>query len=754
MKRNRFLSMILCLGLALGLSAPAFAAQTVTVDPINVMVGGKDFLPADVNGKDVPVFAYNGTTYAPLRALAEAYGLNVGYNAEKNLATVDGTPSADFVGSKGTAPAITKRTDLTISPISIEVNGAVFQPKDVTGKAVPVFAYNGTTYAPLRALAEAYGLSVGYNAEKNLATVDFDAGSKKATNYDPIIDAYDLPFELGHPQYNVDEIRQMVEDDLTLDEAAEKLSTLADVVQYLHQKGYGAANGDIRADYSGVQWHRNRSPEFVFSENRGNCGGGSNLVNYLLRNDFDEQGYVQESANAGGHIYNYFKQGDTYYFIDFVQVVFHGTYSYRGEVVFETKDPQEFSDWYIDRNHSGEEDDNEHYLLLQYMYPCEGPHLPNGSDGDCRTVIGKPFMNILPAEIENSATILYTAEAKYAPRFRAAPPQGRWPADTPSEADTFVPETSDPDHSEETSSDAISLQLGDMTVQKGHGFGIGGGTHTATVSLNGAAVSDFTVSVEDPSLCTVRKTGAGTFELAKIKPGKTKLTVQCGDVVQSFSLELVGAAEPEPEKPAEPVMPNPSDGIVSEPGYEGWPYFMIDGEKVVTAISYLAKPGTYTVKLFSDGKQVPIFVKFESDNSAVGTAKDNGDGTFTLTAKKAGEVSIQVHHVTADGDERRTDLGVTCYTGKITNEPGVSLWWHNNTIRNGFGFGVGGQSIFVANVMLDGEKQTEYSVVSEDDSCDCTVQADGSLLIWKPKSGETWIKVTCKGQTARFRVSS
>ena len=181
---------------------------------------------------------------------------------------------------------------------------------------------------------------------------------------------------------------------------------------------------------------------------------------------------------------------------------------------------------------------------------------------------------------------------------------------------------------------------------------------------------------------------------------------------------------------------------------------MIDGEKVIAAHNYLAKPGSYTVKLFTDGQQVPVFTDFRSDNSAVCTASDNGDGTFTLTLKGVGEGAIQVHYITADGDGRRTDLGVTCYTGKITNEPGVSLWWHNNTIKNGKGFGVGGQSIFVADVLLDGEKQTEYSAISEDGSCVCTAQEDGSLLIQKPKSGKTWITVVCGNQSARFSVNS
>lgn len=180
MRIKKLIGFLLCLVLLCSLASPAFAAQNqaIVVDPINVMVGGKVFLPTDANGKDVPIFVYNGTTYAPLRALAEAYGLTVGYNSEKKLATVDGTPSADFVGTNGTAQALTERTTISVSPINIEVNGAVFQPKDANGNDVSVFVYSGTTYAPLRALAEAYGLTVGYDTEKRLATVEFEVAER------------------------------------------------------------------------------------------------------------------------------------------------------------------------------------------------------------------------------------------------------------------------------------------------------------------------------------------------------------------------------------------------------------------------------------------------------------------------------------------------------------------------------------------------------------------------------------------------
>lgn len=89
---KKFLSGFLCATLVFSLTLSALAISgrmTIEVDPINIMVNGEVFVPKDVNGKEVPQFAYQGTTYAPLRALAEAYGLEVGYDAEKNMATVN-----------------------------------------------------------------------------------------------------------------------------------------------------------------------------------------------------------------------------------------------------------------------------------------------------------------------------------------------------------------------------------------------------------------------------------------------------------------------------------------------------------------------------------------------------------------------------------------------------------------------------------------------------------------------------------------
>ena len=94
MKRiTYFLSGALAALLISSATVSAFAAGgliTLNVQPAQVMVNGEVFQPNDAQGRDALVFTYNGTTYAPVRALAEAYGLTVGYDSAKNMATVDG----------------------------------------------------------------------------------------------------------------------------------------------------------------------------------------------------------------------------------------------------------------------------------------------------------------------------------------------------------------------------------------------------------------------------------------------------------------------------------------------------------------------------------------------------------------------------------------------------------------------------------------------------------------------------------------
>ena len=100
-KSTRILAVTLALCLGLGTAALAAGGmRTIEVlSGMKVLVNGEEFTPTDVNGSAVDVFAYNGTTYVPIRAMSEAFGLEVGYDAAQQAAVVNGT-----AGSSVAAP--------------------------------------------------------------------------------------------------------------------------------------------------------------------------------------------------------------------------------------------------------------------------------------------------------------------------------------------------------------------------------------------------------------------------------------------------------------------------------------------------------------------------------------------------------------------------------------------------------------------------------------------------------------------------
>ena len=59
---------------------------------IRVFVDGGEIVPKDANGKVVEPFIYNGTTYLPIRAVAEALGKDVAWDGENAIA---------YLGKKG-----------------------------------------------------------------------------------------------------------------------------------------------------------------------------------------------------------------------------------------------------------------------------------------------------------------------------------------------------------------------------------------------------------------------------------------------------------------------------------------------------------------------------------------------------------------------------------------------------------------------------------------------------------------------------
>jgi hypothetical protein len=68
-------------------------------------------------------------------------------------------------------PAMAASTEKKISAyfnnIKIYINDVLIQPKDAAGNTIEPFIYNGTTYLPVRAVADALGVNVVWEGKKN-----------------------------------------------------------------------------------------------------------------------------------------------------------------------------------------------------------------------------------------------------------------------------------------------------------------------------------------------------------------------------------------------------------------------------------------------------------------------------------------------------------------------------------------------------------------------------------------------------------
>lgn len=158
MSRERFkgfLAGAAASALVLGLSVTAFAAsRNISVSGgIRVLVNGQTFQPKDGNGAPVELFSYNGTVYAPIRAICEEAGLDVLYDASSQ--TVRITKPADALvateqPAANTAPAASGSTLITEEQAKqIALEHAGVRAADAVFTEVKLKQYSGSAHYEL-----------------------------------------------------------------------------------------------------------------------------------------------------------------------------------------------------------------------------------------------------------------------------------------------------------------------------------------------------------------------------------------------------------------------------------------------------------------------------------------------------------------------------------------------------------------------------------------------------------------------------
>lgn len=167
MKKILSLILAVCLLLSLGITASAVEITTRDVElyyrQVSIVIDGKQLIPTDVNGNATEPFIIDGTTYLPVRAVANALGLKVEWLAASSTIKLSSGGEVNYGSGEAAATKRIVKTSVGYRGITIQLDGKTLALKDVNGKTVEPFILGGTTYVPVRAIANALGLEVDWN---------------------------------------------------------------------------------------------------------------------------------------------------------------------------------------------------------------------------------------------------------------------------------------------------------------------------------------------------------------------------------------------------------------------------------------------------------------------------------------------------------------------------------------------------------------------------------------------------------------
>lgn len=183
---KKTLSLILCLALVFSLGTAALAADTdfvraadITYRGISIVVNDTKIVPQDANGNPVEPFIMDGTTFLPVRAIAGALGLYVDWDGATNTVILTSGAPLNTGSGRALATNATKHVDITFRDIKITLDGYTLEPTNAAGEVIEPFILDGTTYLPVRGIANALGAEVEWDAATSTVRLTAAAGENQ-----------------------------------------------------------------------------------------------------------------------------------------------------------------------------------------------------------------------------------------------------------------------------------------------------------------------------------------------------------------------------------------------------------------------------------------------------------------------------------------------------------------------------------------------------------------------------------------------
>jgi len=119
---------------------------------------------------------------------------------------------------------------------------------------------------------------------------------------------------LGKPKLTREEILGLARDSEIL---RKNINTLYDAIQYVRAVGFKSADDNAYIEEDGSSWEHHKPAAKAIVSNEGCYATISNLANYLLKDDYEETGFIQYFQEDGtGYAFNYIKHAGKYYVFD------------------------------------------------------------------------------------------------------------------------------------------------------------------------------------------------------------------------------------------------------------------------------------------------------------------------------------------------------------------------------------------------------------------------------------------------------
>lgn len=180
-------------------AAPASYTREVTLrGSVDITVNGNEQALKDVNGNAVLPIFFDGTHYLPLRALAGIAGLNVEWDGTTR--TVILTTGGTMTTQDGAVNKSDTQINAVISPdVTVTLDGVAQSFADAAGTSVYPVIYNGTTYLPVRAVAELVGLNIEWVGSTKTVAITTDTTETTTSIFGniPAIPAGNIPAVSG-----------------------------------------------------------------------------------------------------------------------------------------------------------------------------------------------------------------------------------------------------------------------------------------------------------------------------------------------------------------------------------------------------------------------------------------------------------------------------------------------------------------------------------------------------------------------------